>query len=234
MEVQMAEFAKEYKNPALIDKPWFIPNHEHVTGGGDGTLTNANAVCWSSKGDNGPPIIVFEIVPSFNTKLKNAYEGENQTNWDQYSCSGYEPNEICGYPQGPTPVDEDRIAGVGSCALINSVAIQAGYTCVTRTSDISDYKDFPEVLGSHDITVGNVVLYDWEDNGTYDHIGIITVVNYDDWWKCDVISAIDFVEVFNYGVSEQRLNVFGDVSFENWPSEWDNWEYKVVDLPEPD
>lgn len=81
--------------------------------------------------------------------------------------------------------------------------------------------------------VGDVVAFDWEGDGDYEHVGIITkrdnnISNIRNW---SIVSSLGVVEIFEYGAKLTRLGVFGSRNsggdFNRWNPAFDNWKFNI-------
>ena len=69
---------------------------------------------------------------------------------------------------------------------------------------------YPEVNGQR--RHGDLVLYDWDKDGSYDHMGIISdYVTSTDPKSHNVISVTNVVREFQLGAAERRLGCFEDI-----------------------
>jgi hypothetical protein len=209
--------------------PWFIPPGGLGGAYVDGSTKNSSgAVSWSqyARTDNGQQ----ETISSFNRRLGKAGVSM-QANWYGYLCI---PD--AGYPKGDQNTSDPN----------NSTYCNTGFLCyvlVARAMQDAGYSIDPSSVGScdafssyQDVTsnpgIGDLVIYDWDVNGVYDHVGIITSTS---GFQTDylVISALQLWEHFSYGAAEKRLGIFGtsaaggDFIYE-WSTDWNNYHYKIV------
>jgi hypothetical protein len=79
---------------------------------------------------------------------------------------------------------------------------------------------------SDDRKEGDIVAYDFDLDGIYEHVGVLvdmSPTSSDDW---KVVSSIGLIEIFKYGAQNRRLHVFGSTNggeFTSWISEWENY-----------
>ena len=77
---------------------------------------------------------------------------------------------------------------------------------------------------------GDIVAYDWNNDGDFDHVGIIIDNSDQDVKNWRVLSSNGILEHFNYGVSEHRLEVFGASprgDFSTWDPAYQNYTWTI-------
>lgn len=158
---------------------------------------------------------------SFRQRIKNS-SIEDQSTWLQYGCVG--AAKPCGFPFGSCAENED--AGMVCFSLIVNAMKDAGYS-FSEDVGSCDYFDshYSEVTGI--VLPGDIVLYDWNQDGAYDHSGIITGnTAAADPKFFNVISVTNILREFNLGAAEKRLGIFEDLL----PSEGgdSDYDWKIV------
>ncbi|HUV35799.1 MAG TPA: hypothetical protein VMX58_02545, partial [Patescibacteria group bacterium] len=121
-------------------------------------------------------------------------------------------------------------------ALTYRAANAAGYN-IPKEYEPDDYTWFNEVPAGS-VEAGDIVLYDWEDDGSYDHIGIIADVTagqgVENELQYPVVNCIGIVEHFQFGAAEKRLGIFGSEAyggdFSSWNPLWEEWDYAIYRL----
>jgi len=208
---------------------WFIPPYHpypsdtnyKVVGGGDGTLKNTSgAYPWADVGLlNGDT--VQETKDHCYEQIYYATK-PSQNNWSLYNTPPVDSR--AGWPAGVAwnPSIQNK-AGFVCYALVAQGLKEAGYNIVPNDVLSTDWfaNNYPVVTGS--VQIGDLVLYDFNRNRSYDHVGIITDVSATDQDHYLVVSSIGIVEYFSWGVAEKRLGIFGDSAnggdFTSWKPE---------------
>lgn len=174
--------------------------------------SNTGSVAWTPVGFVGEQLQVDD-KETYIKRLNNATI-TNQTSYSQYqnvSSAGY-PGWVGEKYWGPAP---EYQAGYVCFALVYRAFIDAGYSVTTGLTFNSDTflnnNNFVRVQ-TNDIKVGDVIAYDWDNNSSYDHLGIITNTSYSTSSDYSVISSIGIVEFFRYGAKETRVGVFNTPS----------------------
>ncbi|MBS4028169.1 MAG: CHAP domain-containing protein [Ignavibacteriales bacterium] len=215
---QLVSQAKLYLRTAWR---WFIPDSTRVFGGGNGTQFNDNAVCWANNG----LLNLYgghETISSFNTHMYYALK-DNQTKWSQYFPTF---SDSAGWPGGEFPeyYNNAHKAGFICYALVADALQDAGYGIDADTIYSCDwFLRYPIVTGS--AQEGDIVLYDFDRDSSYDHVGIIVDVSGGNQDNYMVISSIGIVEHFKYGAAKKRLGIFGSATsggdFTTWNPLWE-------------
>lgn len=218
----------------LYDGPDFFLPPSNVPGpgvfGSDPTEKNqTTAVAWC------PTILVGNPL---GPETKNGYIArltlagvENQTSWHEYQEEMGNPPS--GYPgflwEGVTyyPLQTYQ-TGFVCYSLVYRAILDAGFnpfnilpgSCNSLTNRLVG-------PNSGDPQTGDIVAYDFDLDGIYDHLGILVNIagqNQNDWL---VVSSIGLVEIFEYGAKKRRLGVFGTINggeFSTWNPNWENWD----------
>ncbi|MCF6269551.1 MAG: hypothetical protein L3J41_07565 [Melioribacteraceae bacterium] len=77
---------------------------------------------------------------------------------------------------------------------------------------------------------GDIVAYDWNNDGIFDHVGIIKDNSDPDVKNWRVLSSNGILEHFHYGVHEHRLEVFGTPprgNFSTWDPGLQDYTWKI-------
>lgn len=211
---------------------FFIPP---VFGNLSGTMKNlTGAVAWTPSGLTGNPPKVENKNGYIGRINKATRKDITQQNWNEYICT----TDDCGYPvyiDGGVDIPTLRWqAGFVCFALVYRAYIDAGYTGWTSppTSINNLLSKFEELTNLTVAGVGDVAAFDWDGNGVYDHVGIITkkdnnTSNIRNW---TIVSSLGVVEIFEYGAKSTRLGVFGTTNggeFTSWRADWENWEWAI-------
>jgi hypothetical protein len=103
---------------------------------------------------------------------------------------------------------------------------EAGYSVPGPVSSCDYFNSvYPTVTSG--FSVGDLVLYDWNRDGSYDHMGIITGnTGVPDPKNIFVISVTNVVPEFQLGAAEKRLGIFEDIPTNEGGSS--NYNYKIV------
>lgn len=183
---------------------WFIAPGP---GTGGTTQNTSGAVAWSGTGWlNGGN--VHETLESFRKKLGHSTP-PMQNNWNQYICVGDTPPY--GFPLGHLLGNGCNDAGMVCYVLVAQAMLDAGFT-IDAGSVVScdNFKSYTQDTGV--VKPGDIVLYDWDLNGVYDHSGIVTGhTDYADSKYYTVVSCQNLIRYFNDGAMEHRLGIFDDI-----------------------
>jgi hypothetical protein len=200
---------------------WFIPPWPPVWEGGNGSLRNqSGAFPWADRN-------LAQTRDDCNSRIYYATK-TNQTNWSQY----HDPpiDDRAGWPDtiGGDPTHK---AGFVCYAFVAQAMYTAGYDLDPNTVPSSDwFLRYSVVTGS--VRVGDIVLYDFDRDGSYDHVGIIVDVSAGNQDYYMVVSSIGIVEHFSYGAAEKRLGVFGSAAtggdFTTWNPQWEPINKRIV------
>ncbi len=225
--VKIARQSEQY----LLGCPdFFIPPVE----GSSGNLQNqTGAVGWCPTMLVGNQLIT-EKKSDYITRL-NLAKVENQTNWSQYQQIDGSPTS--GYPgyyyyNGPQTVyvpERTYQAGFICYSLVYHSIIDANYSPFNQIPlEVDDLVN--RLAGPDTSTInrleGDIVAYDWDLDGIYDHVGVLVDKSpslADDW---KVVSSNGIVEIFKYGAQKRRAHVFGTTKggeFPFWPPEYENY-----------
>ncbi|MBA4311187.1 MAG: hypothetical protein C0417_01015 [Chlorobiaceae bacterium] len=158
----------------LTDSPkYFIPPATTTfPDWGNGTNTNGSgAIAWTSHAftNNG----THETKSSFKNRLDKATPKElTQTHWNQYMCG----NNDAGFPGGPQNTGTSPTycdAGMLCYVLVARALEDAGYSInVNYVGSCNFFSTWNDVTSTPNI--GDIVLYDFNQDASYDHVGIIT------------------------------------------------------------
>ncbi|MEK7264325.1 MAG: hypothetical protein AAB071_07440 [Bacteroidota bacterium] len=217
--------AKAYLSTAWS---WFIPDSNRVFGGGDGSLINQSAVCWANNG----LLNLYgghETISSYNSHLYYALKN-NQKKWSQYFPAF---SDSAGWPGGESPNQNNNVhkAGFICYALVAQAMYGSGYGLDPDTVFSCDwFLRYPVVTGI--AQQGDIVLYDFDRDSSYDHAGIIVDVSSGSQDTYKVISSIGIVEHFKYGAAKKRLGIFGSATtggdFTTWNPNWEPINKRIV------
>lgn len=223
--------------PPYPDDPLADPSKKNIT----------TAVAWTPAALTGPLInnqLNFETKTRYIDKLNLATVG-GQTSWNQYQ----EPSQPNGsgfpgyqeYDNGPQHPGAEYQAGFVCYELVRRAVNDAGYDSWEGAIFYSGAGglsyDCTEITDLNSANIGDIVLFDWEDDGTRDHAGIIVEKIGDGSniknWK--IVSSIGIVEIFEGGANKTRLGVFGTTTnggqFTYWSQAWNDWTFKVYRVP---
>lgn len=198
---------------------FFIPTNAEPNKNIDGKMKNSSgAAAWTPSGYvSSPP----SIDSKYNyTKRLNMASIPNQISYDQYiqlSSSGY-PGKIQNQIQSP------------------NMQYQAGYVCYAfvytayKDNNSQIYSPYPSWNSDNFLSEnqfiqkteseaknGDVVAFDWDNNNTYDHVGILTDkfgINSKNW---GIIHSNGLIDFFNWGVKETRIDVFESIAGWQYP-----------------
>jgi len=141
---------------------WFLAPStcSDVIGSSNGYSQNtAGAVAWS---------IQIDDLSSFRQRIYNSTPA-NQTSWLQYTCVGAQ--QPCGFPFGSCVNSED--AGMVCWSMVLHALRDAGYDVPGPVGGCDYFNSlYSEVTGV--VRIGDLVLHDWNRDGSYDHMGIIS------------------------------------------------------------
>lgn len=211
---------------------FFPPN---VYGSDPYQQNQTSAVAWC------PSILVSNPL-SVETKNRYIQRLNSATHSNQQSWYGYletPGNPPTGYPgyyyySGPNIIFVPELTyqtGFICYGLIYRAIIDAGYNPFNNVPQSVNALT-NRLIGPIDPQinpprVGDIVAYDFDDDGVYEHAGIIvnnTASNEKDW---QVVSSIGIIEIFKYGAQKRRLGVFGSTNggeFTVWNPQWENWK----------
>jgi hypothetical protein len=179
-----------------------------------------------------------ETINSYISRLNEA-KVDDQTSWYEYQqIMGNPPSGYPGYlhyENGEIVYDPIQTYQTGFVcyALVYRTIIEAGYNpfnllplnCNELTNRLVGPID-PQVDPPK---VGDIVAYDFDLDGIYEHVGIIennsASVKKD--WK--IVSSFGVIEIFKFSACKTRLGVFGSINggeFTTWEAQWENWEEK--------
>ena len=226
------------KNRTLVSKAkdylsgnpqFFIPPYANVTIGGI-----SYSYGYSTGGSNTTGAMAYgyhvpEPISTYRERINNSSVA-NQTTWSQYTI-GSDNNKKYGYPFSMYVLDNaTNEAGMVCWRFVGKAMIDAGYLNVQyqdcdwwyQKSTLIRIKDSTVVtLGT--VQVGDFVLFDLDNNLSFDHIAIVTnkrgQVSSKDW---DAISCLDIYQDFQFGVAEVRIGKF-DSSIPNYSGY--NWVF---------
>ncbi len=168
-------------------------------------------VAWTPTGIMGasPTGYFLESKDTFIRRLNKASVSE------QTSYSQYQQIQDAGFPG---MVDNDGVqfpdrfyqAGFVCYAYVTRAIRDAGITINNSLSvdETIDQLMKISIINATTVKTGDIVAYDFNNNGEWDHCGVINVVdgnNPEDW---TVFSSNGLVELFEYGATETRLGVF--------------------------
>lgn len=190
---------------------WFMPPSSQTDGIGltDGTTMNsAHAVAWAYTGlTNGGH---QETLASFQLRVSHS-SIQNQSSWNEYLCTGSNPPY--GVPFGN--LKQCPVAGMVCYVMVAQALLDAGYSLdVDKVLSCDDLRSLYSTVDlSVDIVkVGDIVLYDWNNDGTYEHVGIVTGhTDYADPKNYNVISCENLYTDFQYGAAETTLGFMDNI-----------------------
>lgn len=223
--------ADKKKNITLVSKAknyisggptWFLPAGDCIFGAGNGTTQNlSGAIAYSQ--------YAIDDLTTFRNKIINASRPD-QSSWSEYSCVG--ANNPCGFPFASCLSIYDTDAGIPCFGLVVQALRDAGYNVPSPPDgggiDCNYLYSICNVVELPNIPrIGDLVLYDWDKDNSYDHVGIITGnTDYTDQKFYLVISVIDLVREFQLGAAERRLGIFEDIP--NSEGGDSDFNYKIV------
>jgi cell wall-associated NlpC family hydrolase len=213
--------------PPYTGDPLADPTKQNISG----------AISWTPNPLIGASYDV-ETKDKYISKLNKATI-QNQVNWNQYqqiTGSGFPGYEDANKNQHP---DQIYQSGFVCYSLVYSAITDAGLDpwdeMFPGSAGALSY-NLTEITQYNNAMVGDIVLFDWNNDGTRDHAGIIIEkigdgASIKDW---KIISSLGVVEIFEGGVKETRLGVFGTTNggeFIYWNTNWNNWTFQVYDVP---
>jgi cell wall-associated NlpC family hydrolase len=213
-------------------KRWLIPPDSVVAGGGDGKTANSwGAVAYSYEYGIGPGPS-HESIISFNDKLNLSSDPspELQNDWHDYKKVSEG-----GFPGGVYPY----AAGFCCWCLVWRAANAAGYS-VDPMCDADCYATSYQIINPDspdydEIKIGDIVAYDFDNDDTFDHVGVISDNSSIYWQDYYSINILGYAEVFWYGASQLELDVFNEENFVDWPyGDWGEYTVRIVRLPKPE
>ncbi len=193
---------------------WFLApsSCSGVIGVSSGNSKNTSgAVAWTIQVDD---------LGSFRQKIINSSPTE-QTDWNQYTCVG--SSNPCGFPFGSCVESND--AGMVCWSLIVNAMKDAGYSFSDPVLSC-DYFNTHYPAVTNGFAPGDIVLYDWNKDGSYDHSGIITSTPVSDPKLFFVISVVNIIREFNLGAAEKRLGIFETITDSEGGDS--DYNYKIV------
>ncbi len=209
---------------------WFIPPSDLVFGGGDGTqLNTSGAFPWADcflLNDGGT---TQETMETCNNKLYWSYNND-QESWYDYSKKS--SIDGAGWPGGIVNGSKDHKAGFECFVFVAQALKDAGYDIIPESVQSCDWfaQNYPRITDA--VQIGDIVLYDFDRDNSYEHVGIISDVTSTDKNYFMVISSEGIVEQFSYGVAERRLGVFGDAAhggdFSTWKPQLEPYNTLIV------
>jgi len=168
-------------------------------------------VAWTPTGIMGasPTGYFLESKDTFIRRLNNASIP------DQTSYSQYQQIQGAGFPgmvddNGVQSPDRFYQAGFVCYAYVTRAIRDAGFTITNPASvdELINQLTKINIINATTVKTGDIVAYDFDNDGVWDHCGVINNVdgeNIEDW---TVFSSIGLVELFEYGATETRLGVF--------------------------
>lgn len=146
----------------------------------------------------------------------------------QSSYSQYQQIQGAGFPgvennDGSQFPDRLYQAGFVCYAYVTRAIRDAGNT-ITNPASVNELVDqLAKVneINENMVKTGDIVVYDFDNDGDWDHCGVINRIegsNPEDW---TVFSSIGLVELFEYGATETRLGVFQTPSNGGYFTWWD-------------